>query len=153
MPPGFRLAFEDRDLVPQQRQVEGRGQARRTRARHGHLAAGRRHFARSEARGHVFETVRQQDRIGDEAMHLAHIDRLVQCLAAAPVVAGMLADAAGRRGQRIVQNHRLERVVEPALFEQRRGTAEYSCAADNCSRRATAPGCRTRPPRQRWAMM
>ena len=30
--------------------------------------------------------------------------------------AGMLADAPGRAGQRIVQNHRLERILHPAFL-------------------------------------
>ena len=51
-------------------------------------------------------------------MHFAHIDHLVEGLAAAAVVAGVLANAAGGSGQRIVHHHRLECLFEPALLIQ-----------------------------------
>src|ERR1035438_10913073 len=49
-------------------------------------------------------------------MHLAHVHDLIEGLAAAPVVAGVLADPAGGGGQRIVHDDGLEGIFKPALL-------------------------------------
>ena len=110
------VGFEDGDLVPEQRQVEGRGEpgrARRPPPRPCGRSAG---AAGDDVRRRRLESVGQQDIVGDHAMHLAHVDRLVDGLTPAAVVARMLADPAGRGRQRIVHDHGQEGVVEPPLL-------------------------------------
>ena len=51
-------------------------------------------------------------------MHLAHVDRLIDCLTAAAAFAGMLADTAGGRRQRVVHDDRLERVRQTVFLVQ-----------------------------------
>src|ERR1035438_1152174 len=49
-------------------------------------------------------------------MHLAHVHDPIEGLAAAPVVAGVLADPAGGGGQRIVHDDGLEGIFKPAFL-------------------------------------
>ena len=70
----------------------------------------------SDALHRFVEVVAQQNVVGDEAMHLAHVDRVVHRLAAAALVARMLADPAGRTGQRVVHDDGLERFLQPAFL-------------------------------------
>src|ERR1035438_4756622 len=49
-------------------------------------------------------------------MHLPHVHDLIEGLAAAPVVAGVLADPAGGGGQRIVHDDGLEGIFKPAFL-------------------------------------
>ena len=115
---GLGLAFENADFMAEQRQVEGARQARRTGAGHGDALPGGGHLAGGKAAGDGFEIVGEQHRIGDEAVHFAHIDRGVGGLPAAAVVARVLADAAGGSRQGIIENHRFESVRHAALLHQ-----------------------------------
>ena len=65
---------------------------------------------------HRLELVGAEDGIGDEAMHFAHVHRLIDGLPAAAAVARMLADAPRRGGQRIVEDHGHERIFQPVLL-------------------------------------
>ena len=112
------VGFVHHHLVPQQREVERGGQACRTGADHGDPFPGRRKPLGNDLGRHLVEPVRQQDGIRDDAMHLAHVDRLVHRLPAAAAFAGMLADAAGGSRQRIVHDDRFERVRQTPFLVQ-----------------------------------
>ena len=97
------------------------------------------------------EAVRVVDRVGDEAVHVAHVHRLVDrrarrqrlsqgCWQTRPVEAGS--------GLSSITD--FERFLQPALLVELRGSAGCSCAAGNCSRRARAPGPRTRRRGSAW---
>ena len=113
---GLGVGLEDGDLVAQQRQVEGGGQPGRAGADHRDLLAGGGQPLGDDVARHRVELVRQQDGIGDDPVNLTHVDRLVDRLAAAPVVARMLADAAGGSRQRIVHDDRFEGVGQAAFL-------------------------------------
>ena len=51
-------------------------------------------------------------------MYLAHVDRFVDGMAAAAVIARVLADAAGGGGQRVVHHHGNESVFQALLLEE-----------------------------------
>ena len=112
------MRFVHHDLVPEQREVERGGQPRRTGADHRDPLPGRRKPLGDDLGRHLVEPVRQQDGIGDDAMHLAHVDRLVDRLPAAAALAGMLADTAGGGRQRVVHDDRFERVLQPPFLVQ-----------------------------------
>jgi len=120
---GLAALFEDGDVVAQHGQIEGSRETCRTGAGHGHLAARRREFTLANAVQHGLEAVGLIDGVGQEAVDLAHIHHLVEGLATAAIVAGMLADAASRSGQGIVEDDGDECVFWPALlikFEETR---------------------------------
>ena len=85
---GFAALFKDGDFVAEHGEIEGRGEAGGTGAGHGNLAARGRKTARENALEHGVEAGRLEDGVGDEAMHLAHVDDFVEGLAAAAIVAG-----------------------------------------------------------------
>ena len=139
MPPGSRVRFVHHHLVPEQRKIERRGQPGRARADHRDRFPGRRSSLGDDLGRHGIEPIRQQDRIGDHAMHLPHVDRLVHGLPAAPALARMLADTAGRGRQRVVHDDRFERIRQTRPPCRAAGSAECSCASDNCSRKVPVP--------------
>ena len=116
---GFAALFKDGDVMAEHGEIEGRGEAGGTGAGDGNLAAGGRKTALENALEHGVEAVGLEDGVGDEAMHFAHVHDFIEGLAAAAIIAGMLADAARRGGQGIVEDHRLEGVVETARAVER----------------------------------
>lgn len=70
------------------------------------------------ARGQLVEARRGIDRVRDVAVHVAHVDGLVEPGAAAAVVAGVLADAASGGRQRVVEHHGEEGLLQPVFLEQ-----------------------------------
>ena len=112
----FAPLFKDGDVVAQHGQIEGRGQPRGTGPGYGNLVARRRKPARHNPLEHRLKAFGLINRVGEVTMHLAHVHYLIEGLAAAAVVAGMLADPSRGCGQRIVQDHGFEGVLQPALL-------------------------------------
>ena len=115
---GRRPRVEAGHLVAKQGQVVGAGEAGGAGTHDRHLLAGRRQLLLEHACDHGLEALGQVDLVGDGAMDLAHVHRLVDGLAPAAVVAGVLADATGRGRQRVVQHDAQEGVLEPVLLVQ-----------------------------------
>ena len=107
--------FVDRDRVAQERQVVGAREAGGAGADDPDLVSGGLEPALEHAGDHRLELVRQEDLVRDFAVHVAHVHGLVDGGAAAAVVAGVLAHPARGGRQRVVQDHRQERVLD-ALF-------------------------------------
>ena len=82
--------------------------------------------------------VGQQDRIGDDAMHLPHVDRLVHGLPPAPALARMLTNASGRGRQWVIHDDRFERIRQASLLielqEARNVHVERTAVLARCKR-------------------
>src|SRR5579872_5554893 len=103
---GFRLAVEDADIMAEHVQIKRRSEPGRAGTDNRDLAASGLQLTGDDRLDHGLVFFRGEDGIGDEAMNLAHVHRLIDRLAAAAAVAWMLAYAPGGRGKRVVENDR-----------------------------------------------
>ena len=117
MPPAAGPRVVDGHAVAEEREVVRAGEAGGAGADDRDLAPGRLELAlAAPARPSSSKRSDSSTWSAMSAVHVAHVDGLVHRGAAAAVVAGVLADAAGGGRQRVVEDHREEGVLEPALL-------------------------------------
>ena len=117
MPPGFGQRIEDRDVVSEQRQVERGGQSGGPAPAMAILRpVGSSLRAAMRLRGRLRSVSDSRIVSAMKRCTSRMLTGFVDGLPAAALVARMLAHAPGGAGQRIVQDHGLEGVLQPALL-------------------------------------